>query len=200
MGQQAVDHREVVEVAQPGERDAAGGARVRLQRADDDSGHGCGRGDRGLDVERRRRRAPQRAPPPGQDLRARAVLGGQQRDDAAQDVVVEGAQQIDVDVDCLAAAAAVMSSHGMGSGRRLLLATGLGLAAPPPLERPRRHHIHGCAGKMGFFWMENAQTRRECIGLDRIPPSWFPIYMRDGWGGSIGILEVEILHQPLPFS
>jgi hypothetical protein len=56
---------------------------------------------------------------------------------------VEGAQQIDVDVDCLAAAAAVMSSHGLGSGRRLLLATGLGLAAPPPLERPRRHHIHG---------------------------------------------------------
>ena len=46
----------------------------------------------GREVERRR--APERAPPGGERLSARAVLGGEERDDVAEDLVGEKADQI----------------------------------------------------------------------------------------------------------
>lgn len=48
----------------------------------------------GLEVERRR--APERPPPAREDLGAGAVLGGEERDDAAEDLVGEAADQIGV--------------------------------------------------------------------------------------------------------
>jgi len=61
-----------------GDGEAAGGAPVRGV----------------LVCEVEQRREPERAPPGGERLRARAILGGEERDDVAEDLVGEKADQI----------------------------------------------------------------------------------------------------------
>jgi len=65
---------------------------VRGEDAGDGGLVGVLRAAAGREVERRR--APERAPPGGERLRARAILGGEERDDVAEDLVGEKADQI----------------------------------------------------------------------------------------------------------
>ena len=82
----------------PAEREPAGGAGVVGEDPGDDGDvlAGVARAEAAVDrqVERRRGRAPEGAPPAREDLRARAVLGGEERDDGAEDVVGEVADEI----------------------------------------------------------------------------------------------------------
>ena len=73
---------ELVVVAR-GRGEAAGGARVRGE----DAGDLTQRDGVGAEVQVERSGAPDAAPPGGEDLRAAAVLGGETRDDLAEDGV-----------------------------------------------------------------------------------------------------------------
>ena len=90
-----------------GEADEGERPGVRAEGGGDGAAHGArdGVGARGPALgaaageevgvdEDERRRAPERAPPGGERLRARAILGGEERDDVAEDLVGEKADQI----------------------------------------------------------------------------------------------------------
>jgi len=75
-----------------GDGEAAGRAPVRCEDAGDGDLVDVRAAAAGHEVEQRRE--PERAPPGGERLRARAILGGEERDDVAEDLVGEKADQI----------------------------------------------------------------------------------------------------------
>ena len=127
-----------------GDGEAAGGAPVRGEDAGDSGLVGVLRAAAGREVERRR--APERAPPGGERLRARAILGGEERDDVAEDLVGEKADQI----------GAGASASGT---RRRFMAARLLLQGALPL-------------RLGAGGRTHDGIRSERRGLSPPPPRW----------------------------
>jgi hypothetical protein len=85
-----------VEVAESEEKESAGGTRVLSDYLGDSGGKDEVGEDEALGADREveRRRAPEVAPSAGEGLRAAAVLGGEDGDDGAEDIIGKAADEI----------------------------------------------------------------------------------------------------------